>query len=300
MTNDLKAQLQLAVSDVFVPDDAAQKAIAHVRRRRRLAGAATGLGVVAASVAVLILVTGAPDSQGRPATLVPTSSASPSAPSLPPPTLGAQEVSPLTSPVVFTGTGTKTVELGPYPDSVETNAIDIRLVCLSAWTFTVNPGGTSITCAASDVGNPRGASITYPYVMPLAFGQHTLTVSTAAAASWRLTARYAAVRDTPWGVNASGQTYGMENDSGTPDLIAVSFKNGETGYAYSSQVGPNSCPQPANPTQALEWQNTPLVTVHVPVYLSDGKTRIGQLNEQVHEAYVRAGASQCPRPLPDR
>jgi PASTA domain len=194
--------------------------------------------------------------------------------------------------VEVTGAGTETVELGPAP--ARANSIDIQLVCLSAGGFTVT-GGTIVVCSFSDVNDPRGPSIAYPYAaVPLVKGQHSLTVTAATGARWRLTARYASVRTTPWGVNANGQTYGTANDNGTPDLLAVVASNGKTGYAYSSQVGANSCPQPANPSQALEWQNTPLVTVHVPVYLSDGKTPIGQLDEQVHKAYVQAAASQCP------
>ncbi len=294
MTNDLKAQLESLVSDVFASDQVAHRAIARVKRRRRFGAGAIALAVIGMVVGVTVLISGTSDSQGRPATLVPTGSPSPAAPSLAPPTLGAQQITPLTSPVEVTGTGTQTVELGPAP--ARANGIDMQLVCLSAGTFTVTPGGTSITCSTSDVGNPRGSSITYPYAMSLAHGQHSLTVTTAAGVGWRLTARYAIVSDTPWGVNASGQTYGTENDRGVPDLVLVVFaKGGKTGYVYSSESGPTSCPQPSNPTQALEWQNTPLVTVHVPVYLSDGKTRIGQLDEQTNEAYVQA-AAQCPQP----
>jgi hypothetical protein len=103
---------------------------------------------------------------------------------------------------------------------------------------------------------------------------------------------------TPWGINASGQTFGEANARGWPDLIRAYATNGRFGYAFSTQIGPNAWPQPANPAQALEWQNTPLVTVHVPVYLSDGKTRIGQIDEQIQQAYVDAGAKQRPQPHP--
>ncbi len=291
MTNDLQAQLEFLVGDVFASDEAAHRAIATVKRRRRAGAGAIALAVIGIVVGVTVFITGTSDSQGRPATLVPTGSPSPTTQASP--GLGAQKITPLTSPVKVTGTGTQTVELGPAP--AEANGIDLQLVCLSAGTLTVTPGGTSIACTAADIGNPRGSSITYPYAMPLSHGQHSLTVSTATGVGWRLTARYAVVSATPWGVNASGQTYGMENDNGTPDLIAVSVPDGKTGYAYSSQIGPNSCPRPDSPTQALEWQKTPLVTEHVPVYLSDGKTRIGQIDEQTHEAYVQAEA-QCPQP----
>jgi len=301
MTHDLKSQLELAVADVFAPDDAAEKAIAHVRRHRRISAAAAALAIIAAVVAIPLLITGTSDSQGRPATLVPTSSPSPSPSTRATPAPGSQQIIPLTPSVTVNGTGTQTVDLGPAP--AQANGVDMQFVCLSAGTFSITPGGavrqsvTEVGCNASDVPGPRGASIPSSYAMPFLPGQHSLEVTTVAKAKWRLTARYAVVIDTAWAVNASGKTYGVPNDTGEPNLIAVTFGVGKTGYVYSSELGPTSCPHPANPTQALQWQNTPLVTVHIPVYLSDGKTRIGQLDKQVHQAYVQA-QSQCPQPHP--
>ena len=79
---------------------------------------------------------------------------------------------------------------------------------------------------------------------------------------------------------------------------AVVATNGRIGYADASRLGPDAWPQPANPAQALAWQDTPLVTVHITVYLADGKTRIGVFDEPTPEAYLHAPNSKQPVAAP--
>ena len=67
-------------------------------------------------------------------------------------------------------------------------------------------------------------------------------------ARWRLVATYASVTTTPWKVNASGQTYGAQNQHGIPDLVAVVATNHRTGYVYASQL---FTAPPTNPGQAV-------------------------------------------------
>lgn len=51
---------------------------------------------------------------------------------------------------------------------------------------------------------------------------------------------------TPLGVNAKGETYGVESpENGTPDLIAVVATNGQSGYAYARDL--NGGPMPTSP-----------------------------------------------------
>jgi hypothetical protein len=52
-------------------------------------------------------------------------------------------------------------------------------------------------------------------------GQHTVTVRANRKATWTLQADYVRQTTTARGVNAHGQTYGVANSHGTPDLIAV-------------------------------------------------------------------------------
>ena len=79
--------------------------------------------------------------------------------------------------------------------------------------------------------------------------------------------------------NKSGQTYGsaegMSFDS-APDLIAAVTSDGKSGYVRRVDVLREVAP-PKNPASALEQMNSrkaagPRV---MPVYLSDGTTRIG-------------------------
>lgn len=77
------------------------------------------------------------------------------------------------------------------------------------------------------------------------------------------------IRVDTWGVNANGQTHGVANDNGTPDLIAAIATNGKTGYVYAHDLE-----QPA-PT-ALQSGTPPGQTRTIPVYTSDGHTEIGQ------------------------
>lgn len=84
------------------------------------------------------------------------------------------------------------------------------------------------------------------------------------------------------GVNASGQTFGVTGSTqGEPDLIAVGATNGASGYVYRTELedadGTAAGREFRSPDDALEWQRkNEGVTRVIPVYESDGKTRIGE------------------------
>ena len=107
--------------------------------------------------------------------------------------------------------------------------------------------------------------------MPVAAGQDSTTITATPGARWHLTATYSTVTTTAWGVNATGQTYGIANQNGTPDLVAVVATNGRTGYVYATQL---TSPAPTSPSQAIAENNSPPKTLTV--YESDGKTPIGK------------------------
>ncbi len=82
---------------------------------------------------------------------------------------------------------------------------------------------------------------------------------------------------TPWGINANGKTYGVHNQSGTPDLIAVIINQGSTnGYVEASELNCAGGGDVTSPAEALAWdkasQNR---NVSIPVYESDGVTVVG-------------------------
>jgi RNA polymerase sigma factor (sigma-70 family) len=84
-----------------------------------------------------------------------------------------------------------------------------------------------------------------------------------------------------WKKNASGQTYGVQGNSPVaPDLIAVQTTTGLDGYAYAKDLDAADGPMPTSPPQAAAGTSAGTFgpgksPTYVPVYKSDGKTRIG-------------------------
>jgi hypothetical protein len=113
-------------------------------------------------------------------------------------------------------------------------------------------------------------------VETLAKGEHSITVTTTAQAKWRLQATYVKEVVTPWRTNALGETYGVPNGHGFPDLVAVVFDDGRrTGYTKWRDL---NCMNgsPSSPTQALVRQEQMQGTnIAIPVYESNGTTKIG-------------------------
>jgi hypothetical protein len=177
---------------------------------------------------------------------------------------GGNLVTDLAAPITVTASGTRTVQLGAQPRG--TNAIDISFTCLSAGDFTFADGSSEV-CDGAD----RSPAPLLTNTMPVAAGEDSTTITATAGARWRLTAAYATVKTTAWGVNASGQTYGTPNQHGTPDLVAAQATNGRTGYVYATQL---SGPTPTSPSQAAAESSAPPRTLTV--YESDGKTPIGE------------------------
>jgi hypothetical protein len=175
---------------------------------------------------------------------------------------GGNRITDLASPVTATGTGTQTVDLGPHPRGA--TAINISFTCLTAGTFTF-ADGANVDCGSSEPGHPA------TYTMSIARGRDSTTITATPHARWRLVATYASVTTTAWGINASGQTYGVQNQHGIPDLIAVIATNHHSGYVYARQLDP---PPPRTPSQAISQNNAPRRTLTV--YESDGKTTIGK------------------------
>lgn len=169
-------------------------------------------------------------------------------------------------------TGTAIVELGPRPDAA--TAVEIGFWCLSAGKVTF-PNGSWAACDGADPQRADGLPpMTDQY--DLAPGQHSIRITADTDASWRITTRYISTRVTGWAVNAKGETYGVMNDQGEPDLQAVVADNGRTGYAYTRDLNNAGGPAPTNPAEAEERTRALAAGVRVPVYESDGETMIGQ------------------------
>jgi hypothetical protein len=163
--------------------------------------------------------------------------------------------------VTVTRTGTATVELGAVPNGA--TDVMLKLTCLTAGTFTFQDGA-SLICSPTDAGTRFGVAT---YKLALAPGQHSTSITTTDDARWTLSATYVHVAVTEWGKNAEGLTYGVANARGTPDLVAVIATNGRSGYAYNRDLSP---PGPTGLQTGSEPSRT------IPVYTSDGHTRIGE------------------------
>lgn len=185
---------------------------------------------------------------------------------------GAPVDSPLGNVVTATRTGTGTIDIGAPPATA--TDVSLALTCLTVGTFYF-PNGSSMSCDSGDMTRAtiyRQAS----EVVPLTAGVDTVTITTSLNATGTLQAMYVNRITTPWGVNASGETYGVTNQQGTPDLIAVVADQGNTGYVEESELNCAGGGDVASPAEALAWdkvsQNR---NVSIPVYESDGVTVVG-------------------------
>ena len=61
-------------------------------------------------------------------------------------------------------------------------------------------------------------------------------LETDAGTAWTIKAQYASAVTSAWKVNANGQTYGVPNESGVPDLSAAQATNGEVGYILQDEL----------------------------------------------------------------
>lgn len=191
---------------------------------------------------------------------------------------GFTEVTALGETVTHTGTGTETVDLGPRPAGA--TAVSIQLDCLTPGTFAY-PDGAAMACDEVDPVGPTppdgDAWVQTGYVVQLPTGAELLHIAAGDGESWLLAAAYVATEVTEWEVNARGETYGVENVNGSPDLIAVIATNGRHGYAYRADLGAAGGPMPTDPADAMVKQQERLgQTFSVPVYESDGETLIGE------------------------
>ena len=174
---------------------------------------------------------------------------------------GTDVVTPLASSVTHTGTGIGTVESSNPPAGA--TVIDLKLTCLTAGTF-ITADGASMVCTTADAGHG-----TMGWQLPVHVGQHATVIRAGDGETWRVVATYSDVTTTAWGTNPEGLTYGVENDTGTPDLLAVIATNGKTGYVYSRD---RLVPEPTRLPPGVSTSKPILL----PVYTSDGHTVIGQ------------------------
>ena len=167
------------------------------------------------------------------------------------------------------GTGPSTMHLGPAPDGA--THIRVILTCGSGYEL-ASQGEDKYHIDMSDElgildGDGEGTFIDCAYAerdhikVDLSdFGDDGLvTIQAPTGAGWSATAIYVRIIASDWGVNANGDTYGVPNSVGVPDLHAAQATNGKIGYIYDDDL----------------WCAAPNAT-SIPVYESDGETVIGE------------------------
>ena len=187
---------------------------------------------------------------------------------------GSPVDTPLGNVVTATRTGSATIDLGPPP--AKATDLSLTLTCLTVGTFTLS-NGSGMSCDAADLRHPPPLNQDASEVVPITPGKNNITITTSSDASWTLQAMYVSQVRTPWGTNAAGQTYGVQNQNGTPDLIAVLVDQGETqGYVKARQLKCVEGGDVESPAQALQWdQESKNRNISIPAYKSDGTTVIG-------------------------
>jgi hypothetical protein len=186
---------------------------------------------------------------------------------------GAPIDTQLGSIMTATRTGTATIDIGTPPAG--TTDISLKLTCLTVGSFEF-PNGSSLSCSAVDLSKPS-AQRTASEIVPIVPGVDVLTIKTSSNAKWTLKSDYVNQVATAWGINANGQTFGVPNQSGTPDLVAV-FANDPNihGYVMESDLNCAAGGDVSSRSEAALWvkvsQNR---NVTIPVYQSDGVTVVG-------------------------
>jgi hypothetical protein len=166
----------------------------------------------------------------------------------------------------------------------------MELTCLTAGRFEW-PDGAASSCSAADAESPTAGWS--GYTISLTPGQHSVTIKTAPDSRWKLTAKYVKQERTEWGINAKGETYGVESaEKGTPDLVAVTASNGVSGYAYAKDL--YGGPQPTSPEDAAKNFSTHRPPRDIPVYRSDGQTKVGTFQTSSTGGGTPANPSPSP------
>jgi hypothetical protein len=186
---------------------------------------------------------------------------------------GGTQITNVASTVIQTHAGTATVEVGPAPNGA-TN-IFVSLTCLTAGTFTF-ADGASMACGADDAAGLGGVATYSLLIKP---GQHSTRISTDRGNRWRIEATWVSERVTDWATNENGDTYGVMNEKGQPDLISVFATNNRPGFVYAKELAEadGSAHMFNSPGEITAWQKARLgKEFKVTVYESDGRTKVGE------------------------
>ena len=275
-TDELSGILRTLPPVMHGPADRFEAVERRARRRARTVNVAVA-GVVTAAVvagATTVLVAASPTTQPDLRNIA-TEPASPTESvrydeSEPLP--GATTAVELGEPLEVAATGTSTVSLGPRPAGA--TAAKVSVACLTAGRIEY-PDGSSIECdrpaPEDEIADPARSNYALVDLDP---GQTTLRFQAPERVGWKVVATYVRTETSAWGVNAKGETFGVQRHGKSPDLIAIVTTDGKQGYAYVKDL---DWPAPTSPADALAQQKANEGRSRsVPVYESDGETIIGE------------------------
>lgn len=219
------ATIRAELASIGTPGSRLQRA----QRRTRVTASVVGVAAVAlATSAAALVVTGMP---------------------------GSTATDALGSTTTVTRTGPAQVDMGRAPETA--GAVIVDITCLSESGMVQVPTGDGTTGAGvSCSGDGPHRLHVVDGQLPSA-GTTTFPVSSSPGTRWHAVLQYASSVTSRWSVNAKGQTFGIENQHGHPDLVPGRSDDGRLGWVLWSE------------TAGAEEPGT------VDVYESDGETVIG-------------------------
>ncbi|TQO20134.1 hypothetical protein FB472_1747 [Rhodoglobus vestalii] len=136
----------------------------------------------------------------------------------------------------MTNTGTASVDLGAIPANATGVIVDLTYisdtgqVAMRTIPTADYPGGSMSGVICSTGHTSRTDNVMVP-----GDGTTLITIAAAPGTKWTATAQYATSTATEWGINARGQSYGVPNVNGFPDLTSMRASNGERGYVITRE-----------------------------------------------------------------
>lgn len=171
---------------------------------------------------------------------------------------GETTTTPIGSVVSGTYTGTASVDLGAVPAGA--GAVILDVTCVQGDGVIVVPlNGRSGDALSWDCGVRKETTHILNGELP-ELGSTSITITADPGTQWSVTAQYATASTTEWGVNENGQTYGVPNENGLPNLSPALATNGKVGYISNREV--------------MGFREDE--EGYINVYESDGTTVIGQ------------------------
>ena len=147
---------------------------------------------------------------------------------------GETTTTPIGGVITGTYTGTASLDLGIAP--ADAGAVILDVTCIDGGgVITVPLNGHGADAVSWDCDVRTGATHIGNGRLPDP-GSTTITITADAGTRWSVTAQYATTSTTDWGVNDNGQTYGVPNEKGLPDLSPALATNGKVGYIVNREL----------------------------------------------------------------